>query len=79
MGLLGHMVVLFLVFKGISILFSMGFPGNSAGKESSCSAGHLHSMHGLERAHAVQDTCIQCMDWKEPLEKGTDTHSNILA
>ena len=41
----------------------MGFRSSSAGKESACSAGDLGSISGLGRA----------------LEKGTATHSSILA
>ena len=41
----------------------MGFPGGSAGKESSCNAGDLGLMPG----------------WEDPLEKGKATHSSILA
>ena len=40
-----------------------GFPGSSAGKESTCNAGDLGLIPGLERS----------------LEKGMATHSNILA
>ena len=40
-----------------------GFPGSSAGKESTCKAGGLGSIPG----------------WEDPLEKGTATHSSILA
>ena len=41
----------------------MGFPGGSDGKESACNAEDLGSIPGLE----------------DPLEKGTTTHSSILA
>jgi len=41
----------------------LGFPGGSAGKESTCNAGDLGSVPG----------------WEDPLEKGTATHSSILA
>ena len=54
MGLLGHMVVLFLVFQGISILFSivtvLGNPGGSDGKASACNAGDLGWIPGSERS-----------------------------
>jgi len=40
-----------------------GFPGGSAGKESACNVGGLGSIPGLGR----------------PLEKGTATHSSIMA
>ena len=39
-----------------------GFPGSSAGKESTCKAGGLGSIPG----------------WEDPMEKGTATHSSIL-
>ena len=41
----------------------LGFPGGSDGEESSCNAGDLGLIPGLE----------------DPLEKGTTTHSSILA
>ena len=44
-------------------LLNMGFPGGSAGKESTCNAGDLGFIPG----------------WEDPLEKGTATHSSILA
>ena len=28
---------------------------------------------------AMQDTCVQSLDWEDPLEKGKATHSSILA
>ena len=51
---------------GISIGFFGGgghFPGGSNGKKSTCNAGDLGSIPG----------------WEDPLEKGTATHSSILA
>ena len=41
----------------------MGFSGDSDGKESACNAGDLGLIPGLE----------------DPLEKGTATHSRVLA
>ena len=41
----------------------LGFPGSSAGKESTCNVGNLGSIPGLGRSQ----------------EKGTATHSSILA
>ena len=41
----------------------MGFPGGSDGKESP----------------AMQETWVQSLDWKDPLERGMETHSSILA
>ena len=40
-----------------------GFPGGSAGKESTCNTGDLGLTPG----------------WEDPLEKGKATHSSILA
>ena len=28
---------------------------------------------------AMQETCVQSLDWEDLLEKGTATHSSILA
>ena len=41
----------------------LGFPGDSAAKESSCSSGDR----------------VQSLGWEDPVEKGTATHSSILA
>ena len=41
----------------------MGFPAGSDDKESACNAGDLGSIPG----------------WEDPLEKGRETHSSILA
>ena len=41
----------------------MGFPGGLGCKEYACNEGYLGSISG----------------WKDPLEKGMATHSNILA
>ena len=41
----------------------MGFPGGSAGKNPL----------------AMQETWVWSLDWEDPLEKGTATHSSILA
>ena len=46
-----------------SFLLSTSFPGGSAGKVSACSVGDLGSIPG----------------WEDPLEKGKDTNSSILA
>ena len=40
----------------------MGFPGSSAGKESTCNAGDPGP----------------CLGWEDLLEKGQATHSSIL-
>ena len=41
----------------------LGFPGGSAGKESTCNVRDL----------------VQSLGWEDPLEKGKATHSSILA
>ena len=46
-----------------------GLPCGSDGKECACNAGDLGSIPGLGRS----------LDWEDPLEKGTATHSGILA
>ena len=45
-------------------LENLGFPGGSDGKAS---------------AHNVGETQVQSLDWEDPLEKETATHSSILA
>ena len=47
----------------------MGFPGNSVGQESTCSAGDL----GQESACSAGD-----LGQEDPLEKKMATHSRIL-
>ena len=46
----------------LSTLVSLGFPGGSAGKESTFNVRDLGLMLG----------------WEDPLEKGKATHSSIL-
>ena len=41
----------------------MGFPGGSVGKESACN----------------EETRVQSLGWEDPLKKGLEIHSNILA
>ena len=41
----------------------MGFPGGSDSKNTT----------------ALQETSVQPLSWEDPLEKGTATHSSILA
>ena len=48
---------------------TLGFPGGSAGKESTCNAGDLGLIPGLIPGTAQED----------PLEKGTVSYSSILA
>ena len=49
---------------------------------------HLNRMEGkrdvlvaetVQNLPALQEAWVQSLDWKDPLEKGLDTHSNILA
>ena len=71
----------------------MGFPGSSAGKDSTCNAGDPSSIPGSERSAgegigyplwyswaslvaqlvenppAIQETWVQSLGWKDPLEK----------
>ena len=48
-----------------SLAFSMGLPGSSDGKESTCNAGDLGSIPGLERSpgggngNALQYSCLE--------------------
>ena len=42
----------------------LGFRGGSAGKESACNVG---------------DIWVRSLGWEDPLEKGTATHTSILA
>ena len=48
---------------GYSPWYSWASPGGSAGKESTCNA----------------KTWVRFLGWEDPLEKGTATHSSILA
>ena len=54
-----------LLFNMLSrfVMEFLGFPGGSAGKESP----------------AMRETWVQSLGWEDPLEKGTATHSSILA
>ena len=49
--------------KKKGIQVGMGVPGGSAGKESACNV----------------ETWVRSLGWEDPLEKGTATHSSILA
>ena len=55
--------MLFFLEKKKKFLYTLGFSGGSAGKESACSGEDLDSIPGLE----------------DPLGKGKATHSSILA
>ena len=42
--------------------------------------GHISLVaQTVKNLHAMWETCIQSLGWKDPLEKGMTTHSNILA
>ena len=82
---------------------TLGFPGDSDGKEYAYNVGDLGSIPGLERSPregkgyplqyswaslvaqlvknppAMWETWVQSLGWKDPLEKGTATHSSNLA
>ena len=55
-------MLFFLITKRFA---TVGFPGSSAGKESSCNAEDPDS--------------IPFLGWEDPLEEGMATHSSILA
>ena len=91
--------------KGIRVtsLVLRGFPGSSAGKESTCNAGDPGSIPRSGRSPgegidyplqyswaslmaqlvknlpAMWETWVRSLGWEDPLEKGTATHSDILA
>ena len=57
----------------VSLFFlSMGFPGGSAGKESTCNTGDLGSIPGLGRSpgggcgNPLQYSCLE-----DPMDRGT--------
>ena len=33
----------------------------------------------IKNPHAMQETSVQSLSWKAPLEEGMATHSNVLA
>ena len=44
-----------------------------------CTQARWHSLVAqmIKNLPAVQETCVQSLDWKDPLEKGMTTHSSI--
>ena len=52
-----------MVLENSRLSAQLDFPGGSAGKESACSVGDLDLIPG----------------WEDAMEKGTATHSSILA
>ena len=74
-GLLGHMLVLFLAFflRNPHTVFTHNFPRNSVFILSSLVA------QSVKNLSATQETQVQFLDWEDPLEKEMATHSSILA
>ena len=44
-----------------------------------CSETPVAGLDALENLHAVQETWGRSPGWEDPLEKGTATHSSVLA
>ena len=58
-------------FFSHTYLVSVGFPGGSDGKESTCNAGDLGSIPGLERSRGeVNNSSLQCSCLENPLDRG---------
>ena len=55
-----------------------GFPGGSGGKESACNAGDQDLIPGWGRSHR-EGNGYPLLGGEDPIEKGTATHSSILA
>ena len=53
------------------VLQVLGFVGVSAAKESTCKR--------KKNLPAMRETWVLSLGWEDPLEKGTATHSSILA
>ena len=71
------MVVLFLVFKEISMVaVSIYIPTNSA---RGFPFFHIHVAQLVKNLPAVQEIWVQSLGWEDPLEKGMATHASILA
>ena len=52
-------------------LVSVGFPGGSDGKESTCNVGDLGSVPGLGRSHGEgNDTPLQYSCLENPMDRG---------
>ena len=51
----------------ISLVFQLGFPGSSAGKESTCNAGDLGHEGILEKGMA---TLSSIFPWRIPIDRG---------
>ena len=71
---------------------TMGFPGGSDVKASTCNAGDPRSVPGSGRysgegigyplqyswASLVAQTWVRSLGWEDPLEEGLATHSSII-
>ena len=83
-----------LIFKIDLNTLSLGFPGSSAGKESTCNAGRSpgerigytlqYSWVSLvaqlvKNLAVMRETWVQSLGWEDPLENGMTTYSSILA
>ena len=65
-----------------------GDPGSIAGSGRSTGEGIGYPLQNswaslvaqlVKNLPAMQETCIQSLGWRDPLEKGMATHSSILA
>ena len=63
-----HYIVLFIIlFYSTSVLYSMGFPGSTSGKEPAW------------QCRRFKETQVRFLGQEYPLEEGMATHSSILA
>ena len=67
-GIHGHMLYKWLCF---CVLFTVGFPGNSDGKESACNERNLSSVPGLGRSLKEDlETQSSNLSWRIPMDRG---------
>ena len=88
MELLGHMIVLFLIFKGICILSSIVAVSIYIPSNSARGFPFLHTLSSIwvslvaqmvKNLPAMWETQVQSLGLEDPLEKEMATHSSILA
>ena len=88
MELLGHMIVLFLIFKGICILSSIVAVSLYIHTNSARGFPFLHTLSNIwvslvaqmvKNLPAMWETRVQSIIWEDTLEKGMATYSSILA
>ena len=78
-------VWLFVTNLQVRILEWVAFPcsrGSSQLRDQtqvSCIAGRFFTSWATRESHAMQETWVWSLGWKEPLEKEIATHSSILA